>query len=35
MKGIMVAAGCGTRFALGQGRLHKLLLRIGNRAVID
>ena len=35
MKGVILAAGYGSRFALGEGRLHKLLLRIGNRAVID
>ena len=35
MKGVILAAGYGRRFALGEGRLHKLLLRIGNRAVID
>jgi choline kinase len=35
VKGVILAAGYGRRFALGEGRLHKLLLRIGNRAVID
>ena len=35
MKGVILAAGYGRRFGLGEGRLHKLLLRIGNRAVID
>ena len=34
MKGVILAAGYGRRFDLGNG-LHKLLLRIGNRAVID
>ena len=35
MKGVILAAGNGSRFALGEGLRHKLLLRIGNRAVID
>ena len=35
MKGVILAAGYGRRFAPGEGFLHKLLLRIGNRAVID
>ena len=35
MKGVILAAGKGSRFALGDGPRHKLLLRIGNRAVID
>lgn len=35
MKGVILAAGYGNRFALGEGRLHKLLLPVGDRAVID
>ena len=35
MKGVILAAGYGRRFALGDGPRHKLLVRIGNRAVID
>ena len=35
MNGVVQAAGFGSRFALGEERRHKLLLSVGDRAVID